>query len=192
VLVLLPEDFEGSLIHPVESPPYYEKSTINFDFLAILSPACGQGTITFQYFDALNPIRIYTDLADSRYSVGLFKAGADFSSPPLATTTIYENTGLFQYNGPDIVIPGTSPGNPVNLEVRVWLTAFGWDASPIQASGSFTSQPLGGRHPNPPPPALPSPDLTGFQGITYVPEPSTYALAVAGLGTLVVLRSKRR
>lgn len=74
-------------------------------------------------------------------------------------------------------IDGTAPGTVVSLQVRVWATASGtsWEtASPLARGESNVIQlSLGGG-------GFPTPNMIG---LTFVPEPSSYALA--GLGLLV-------
>jgi hypothetical protein len=168
--------------------------------LALLGTASihGQGLITFQYFGGgagETPIYIWTTPANDTYTVGLYLS-SDLSAP-LATTTIFQNTGLFQYDGPDIVIPGTPANASADLTLRVWLTSAGsYGASSIQAEERFTSAPLGGVNPTPPPPALTAPDLSGpgalgFDGLVYIPEPSSLTLAWAGLCLLAIKRRRK-
>lgn len=157
-----------------------------------------QGTITFQYFGAgvgETPI-LYPDgttPVDSSFTVGLYLTSN--LNTPLATTEIFQQTGLFQFNGPDIVVPGTLAGQNANLTIRVWKTSAGsFDNTALRGQESFISAPLGGQNPTPPPPALTPPDLSGpatlgFDGI-LLPEPSTYALGIAGFGALASFRRR--
>src|SRR6185503_21370729 len=93
--------------------------------LAIARSAHAQGTILFQYFGGgAGEVPIFlpngTTPADSSFSVQLFLS-SDLSTP-LATTTIFQNTGLFQYNYPDspeITVPGVAPGSSADLTLRV-------------------------------------------------------------------------
>lgn len=170
-----------------------KKALFTLASLALAGSTFAQGLITFQFFDGAKAIKMPggASNANDTFTVGLFLT-SDLSTP-LATTTIFQNTGLFQSSGGDVTIPGTPAGSTANLTVRAWDTASGSFANAqIRGEGSFTSQALGGVNPNPPPPALTAPDLTGFQGFTMVvvPEPSTIALGALGIGALLLRRRK--
>jgi len=184
-----------------------KKALLTLAALAMVGSSFGQGTITFQYFGGgagETPIFLPggTVPADSSYTVQLFKT-SDLANA-LATTTIFQNTGLFQFNGPDVVVPGVLANSSADLTLRIFQTAAGsYAAASAAGSGrifgteSFTSAPLGGVNPTPPPPALTSPDMSGagtlgFDGlILQTPEPSTYALGVLGLGALAMMRRRK-
>jgi hypothetical protein len=181
-----------------------KKALLTLAAAAVVGSSYGQGLITFQYFGGgANETPIFlpggTTPADDTFSVALFRS-SDLTTP-LATTTIFQNTGLFQFSGSDVVVPGTPANTGADLTLRVWKTSAGSFAN-AQANGiwgeeRFTSAPLGGVNPTPPPPALTAPDLSGagplgFDGMVLVPEPSTYALGVAGLGALAMMRRRKK
>jgi hypothetical protein len=170
-----------------------KKALLTVAALALAGSSYGQGLITFAHFASGKEIKAPNGAnADASVTVGLYVTG---NNTALATTTIFQNTGLFQFDGSDVVVPGTPANSTANLTVRAWATSAGSFAN-AQSSGaawgegSFTSLPLGGQNPTPPPPALTAPDLTNFQGFTMVPEPTTYALGALAVGALLLRRRK--
>jgi len=131
------------------------------------------------------------------YSVGLFKTDGTL----VTSTTFFGDTGFFI--GDEVPVPGQAPGSTPTLTVRAWDTTAGSFANAVTQNKqhgelSFTSQPLGGQNPAPPPPAFFAPGLTGFGNQTtgtgftmVVPEPSTYALGVLGLGAVAMMRRRK-
>lgn len=136
-------------------------------------------------------------------TVGLFVAGADPSAAPLVSTLLRTGTAVqaqfFAVSPQTATIPNVGPGVAANLMVRAWQ---GSSFAAASAGGgqfgewTFTSQPLGGT------PAggglpVPTPGMTGWgpeNGTGFelhtVPEPSTIALGVLGVGALFLRRRK--
>jgi len=136
-------------------------------------------------------------------TVGLFTAGSADTASPLVSTLLRTGTAVqaqfFAVSPQTATIPGTPAGAPANLLVRAWQGAsFAADKTGAGQWGewAFTSQPLGGTPPGGGLP-VPTPGMTGWGPengtgfeLTTIPEPSTIALGVLGIGALVLRRRK--
>lgn len=89
--------------------------------------------------------------------------------------------GIFSFGVTDI--PGTTPGGNGSITIRAWDTSTGatFDAASYKDSVLVTLTGLGGG--SLPPPTLGA--IGNFNGLFILPEPSTWALAVVGVATLV-------
>lgn len=181
-----------------------KKALLTLAAVAMAGSAYAQGLIGFSNADIPNAagnstynavIKMPDGVAnaDSTYTVGLFN-GATL----LTSTTIVGTTGLFL--GDEVAVAGSPAGSRPTLTVRAWQTSAGsYDAALVRGEASFQTQPLGGPNPTPPPPAIFTPGLTGFGSeatgvglvMVNVPEPSTYALGVLGLGALAMMRRRK-
>ena len=128
-----------------------KKALLTLAAAAVVGSSYGQGLITFQYFGGgpgetaiLLPPSLGGGPANDTYSVALFRT-SDLATP-LATTTIFQNTGLFQFSGSDVVVPGTPANSGAALTLRVWRTSDGSFAnaktSGVWGEEAFTSAPL--------------------------------------------------
>jgi hypothetical protein len=119
------------------------------------------------------------------------------SGPAVALTpaTTFRTTSaaaMFYVNEPTsgIVVPGVPAGSTANIQLRAWFGAASYEAaSPLQRGESnIIPVSLGGT----PAVGAPIPDavLTGLQGFTIVPEPSTMALGILGAAALLFRRRK--
>jgi hypothetical protein len=142
--------------------------------------------------------------AGGTISIGLFLPGSNtplnYTDGTVAVTTGRTTTApeVFARTG-DVVVTGVAPGATTPLVVRAWSTSAGSYAAAQTIVGAqygeqtFTSKPLGGTNPNPPPPSFFTPDMAPFSSFeleSTVPEPSTYALAAVGIGALLLRRRK--
>ena len=133
--------------------------------------------------------------APGELSFGLFagpSAGSLSGQPvlPLGTNTA---AGVIGVSSQFHQIPGVEPGSIVFVQIRGWETRFGLDWEQSRREGLFgetaiRSVALG---PTTGPGAIIGP-LPGPGEIVICPEPSTIALALCGLGSLLLLRRRKR
>jgi hypothetical protein len=178
------------------------KALLTLAVVGMAGSAFAQGTILFSNSGLTGPNGVIYDAlikmpnntnADLSFTVGLF----DSTGTMLTSDTIFGTTGLFFGTGEGIIVPGSPNGSTPTLTVRAWLTAAGSFAnSTIRAEGSFITRPLGG--PKASGPADVPADMgnfgdpfTGIAFIVPVPEPSTYALGVFGLGALAMMHRRK-
>jgi hypothetical protein len=192
-----------------------KKALLTLAAVAMASSAFAQGTITFFNNNIINPntgavyrAGIFQDNGDGIPNNSTIGAGAGFTAglfaasnltTPLATVTFRTTSAqeVFAITQ-DVTVPGTPPNSTANLVVRAWTTSAGsFDNAKVTAGAqygeqAFTSKPLGGTNPNPPPPSFFTPDMAPFTGfeMTLVPEPSTFALGALGIGALLLRRRK--
>jgi hypothetical protein len=114
---------------------------------------------------------------------GILKNGVAFTGVAPLTGA---NAGLF--SGGTLVVPFVFPDAKADVKVRAWDVRTGatYASAVYKNEVTFSIDKLGGAGS---PPTLPA-VLANFTGITFCPEPSTYALGGLGLG-LVVLQSLR-
>jgi len=140
---------------------------------------------------------------DSSWTVGLFVGNqvSNDAAVPVATTTIFgagtqadPATGLFQYSGSDVDLPGTTPNTTAVLTVKAWKGGATFASASNRGAVSFTSLPLGGVNPTPPPPSFTAPALDNMPVLhtaNVVPEPTSLALGALGIGALALIRRRK-
>jgi len=116
------------------------------------------------------------------------------TTPGLQTSfrTVSGSEGTFS-GAITVEIAGHAAGTPITFQMRGWLTSQGsFDNATVRGStadmtiGSLGGTPSGGA------PSGPAPlNQLGFTGFQITPEPSTYALGIAGLGALAMIRRRK-
>jgi hypothetical protein len=144
---------------------------------------------------------------DTQLIYGLFwgTSAANVSQTPQSPTggqnTAATGAGLISVpNGTAYQLPGTNPGDVVFVQIRGWSSSFGsdWQAASRTVGAiygqtdvrSFTLGPSAG----PGTVLWSNSDTTKFRPMlleVVVPEPSTIALAVLGLGSLLLFRRRK-
>jgi len=137
-------------------------------------------------------------------TIGLFTSG---STTPFFTSTLGTSGTQTPYAvnpaTATIAVPGTLPGQTVPLTIRAWSTTAGSYAAAQTAVNAqwrewtFTTRPLGGDTGTGTPTTPPT--MTGWgpeNGAGYelnmtVPEPSTIALGVLGIGAVALMRRRK-
>lgn len=163
--------------------------------LALAGSVYGQGQVTMinsasttvTFFGTTNPV-------PTTFQVGLWAgpAGTAESALALAGTGSFVAPG--RYNGGAVTIPGVAGGASATLQVRAWNNASSYAAA-LNTPGAFTgksalwTQVTGGPAPNPPTPITGTPGVSAFT--VQVPEPSTIALALLGLGSVALFRRRK-
>jgi hypothetical protein len=188
-----------------------KKTTIAILSLVLLSgySVLGQGTIFFgNRLSASTFVPVYmadgtTPVTGPNFSAQLYaQLGGSFTA--VGNPIVFRSPGAANgsWAGATVAIPGAAPGTTVQLEVRAWANSFSsYDAavaggglyglSPIFTSGQLGGDPGGGGLP------ITDPNIVGnatainnMQSFNLVPEPSTIALGVLGIGALLLRRRK--
>jgi hypothetical protein len=155
----------------------------------------GQGTLIFNNrtgnVDA--PVQRQNGLgAGAGVTAQLYLVGAGGTLTALTPSTTFRTTSAaaaFYVNQQTVAIPGVAPGGSATVRMRAWEGAS-WDAAVVRGESNdvlvngLGGVPAGGGAP------ITDPILTGLQGFTLVPEPSTMALGLLGAAALLYRRRK--
>jgi hypothetical protein len=133
--------------------------------------------------------------AGSGYAAMLYVGPAGAIASELSTNGVSGspasyNTGAQAgyFTGSGRVITGFPGGTTVSLQIRAWSTATGnsWETASVRGESTVKQFTLGT-------PPSPAPNMTVFNGetITLIPEPSSIALGLLGLGALALIRRRK-
>jgi hypothetical protein len=176
-----------------------------------------QGNVIFNNFSPNTNFRLWTNSATGTgsnlmanaagfYTIGLFVGAVGTAEGSLELVGTVGNAGLqpgyFSGANPFQLPAPYGPGTPINFQLRAWSVAGGanWNtalaasqANPLEiALGSST---IGTVTPGSTPPAPLFGTTAGLLsrgfGIAPVPEPSTIALGLLGLGAIALFRRRK-
>ena len=181
-----------------------KKLLVLTSILALSGSALGQGTVNFVNFGAGLDGRVSTAagmMAGSDYWGQLWAGPTADSMAAVGVPVAFRNTSAGApsgiVNGGSVTIDSIAAGGAAFVQLRAWAAASGssWDEAVSQAvyeagqSGTINLPNTG--NPNAAPPGLPV-ALTGLQPfqLEVIPEPSTWALLLLGLGALALRRRK--
>jgi len=138
--------------------------------------------------------------AGSAFNAQLYVGAAGTANAALLNTNGVSGTpsafqsggGAGYFLGGSRDIAGFAPGSVITVQVRAWATAAGasWEAAGPNARGesNLIQVPLGGG-------TTPPSNLIGLQGFNVggviVPEPSSIALGLLGLGAIALFRRRK-
>jgi hypothetical protein len=177
--------------------PFFRRLIVFALLFYIARLAYAQGTILFSNRNLTDPLTgaIYhapVTLPDGSAAAGsAFTAGLFLVEPTglklIGTTFLRPGVGAGFWQAVGFDVPSVAPGAPATFRARVWETSAGSYESAIgsmllhgefatgQADNNLFVNALG--HPTAP---LPTPDLSGIQPLTLVPEPAAGALLILG------------
>jgi hypothetical protein len=170
--------------------------------LAMAGSMYGQGQVTL-INSATTAITVGGTNAPTTLGGGLTVGLYGGPSGALESALTLVGTGSFiapgRYNGGTVTIPTVAGGANATMQVRAWSGVS--YAAALTTAGAFAgksalwTQTLGGPSPTPPNPITGVPGVNGF-ALTQtagpvIPEPSTIALGLLGLGALALFRRRK-
>lgn len=161
--------------------------------LATSAATWAQGTVNFtnETIDFSAPILGLDGQplpAGAQYMASLWIGSDAGSLSSVASTQINIGGGIF--DGGAVTVASFAPGASVVAQVRSWDSTTGadWATAAIRGESNNINITLGGAGN---PPSLPT-DLVGLESFQLVPEPSTFALGILGIGAMLVARARRK
>lgn len=157
----------------VISAATYGQGQVNFDTLTVGAPTVYEST-------GLGPG------ADGRAQLYLLSGASYAAVGPIQSYLTVNDEAMKYIVATPVTIDGIASGEQATFQVRAWVGADSWELATIRGSSSDVTVTLGGGLTVPP-------NLDGLAGetITLVPEPSTIALAVLGVGAFLLRRRKK-
>jgi len=176
-----------------------KKLLLTLALVAATAASYAQGTIAFGN-SALTRFLVNGRaalLTDGPFNFGVFVNGSTEVVTPLGVSS--STTAGIISAASVYAIPGTEAGQTVQLQIRGWAASFGADWQAARAQGALFGETdvrpvtLG---PTAGPGAVIWQTASGtspnrFYALNIVPEPSTIALGVLGLGSLLFLRRRQ-
>jgi len=178
----------------------FAQGTINFS--SLVAPGNSRGTN-----QTLSTGGTGTGLASgASFLAQLYVGAAGVSDPTLLSTNSGAGPAIFNtggqagyFAGGPRTLAGVALGATVTVQIRAWSSAFpSWEAAPITErtalSGAFAPNLIqivtgGGGTPAGPPAALTG--LTPYVIGVTIPEPSSIALGLLGLGAIALFRRRK-
>jgi hypothetical protein len=168
-----------------------KKLLVTLTAVLISASTFGQGTILFN--NRTGPIDAPVSRQDGTgagagVTAQLFlSSGGTFTA--LTPSTTFRTTSAaaaFYVTQATVSVPGIAPGQSATVVMRAWEGAS-YDSALVKGESNPVTVTLGG---TPAGGGAPLPDalLTGLQGFTLVPEPSTIALGLLGAAALLYRR----
>ena len=187
-----------------------KKLLLTCGLFAAIVTTYGQGQFTFANdsttrFTTNNLGNVGNMTGLNQFRIGLYTAAPGTANESLFTlVAVATNSsspialGLFSYPESPFTLAGNN-GTPIAVQVRAWSLAAGasYEAAVGSANALTGKTPIGAITPavgGAPPPALFGPGATfasGIQLTSIVPEPSSIALGLLGLGAIALFRRRK-
>lgn len=155
--------------------------------VVISAATYGQGQVNFDTLTVGAPILMPDGTgpgAAGRAQLYLL-SGADYAAVgPIQGFLTVNDEAMKYISATAVTIDGIASGEEATFQVRAWVGADSWELATIRGSSGDVTVELGGGLTVPP-------NLDGLEGFTLVPEPSTIALAVLGVGAFLLRRRKK-
>ncbi len=154
-----------------------------YDLGSPLDPAAGVGLLGTQYVAELYSGPDASSLTPIVASISRFRGTTSTSKGKWGNSTL---AGLS--NDPTS-IPGSAPGVPITLQIRIWdlTTGATFDAATGKTGTSLPFTYTPGSPGDPPAKYY----MEGMQAFALVPEPSAIALSVMGIAGLLLIRRRK-
>lgn len=163
--------------------------------MLVAAATYGQGAVSFNTHvlgSVEAPVTLATDNATGAGTIpgltaALFTVSGDTFTMVPGSTTTFRTGAAAKYVQPIDVIFAGNTGQPVDLVMRVWSGA---DFDSAKQTGTFGESAVFTVTPLAPPNAPANLTTLNAFTVTTVPEPTTIALGVLGLGALLIRRRK--
>jgi hypothetical protein len=180
-----------------------KKLLLTLALAAVATYTYAQGTIQFANnagtrFRINGVVPVAGTIAAGQFTFGVYAGLTEngLSSQPLGALGTNTATAGLISSAPTPqahVVPGFDANTTAFIQIRAWESRFGsWEAGQAGLHGQTAVRSVVlGPGSGPGTVVWSSTDLTKFQAIDLVPEPSAIALAVLGLGSLLLFRRRK-